>query len=66
MTMSREVGTMAANVDGGKCTGCGFCVDTCPLEAITLENNLAVIDGDDCTECGRCIEECPNDAIALP
>ena len=57
---------MAANVDGGKCTGCGFCVDTCPLEAITLENNLAVIDGDDCTECGRCIEECPNDAIALP
>ena len=55
---------MAAKVDLEKCTGCGVCVDVCPLEAIKLENEKAVI-SDDCTECGTCIDECPNTAISL-
>ena len=53
---------MAAVVDKDKCTGCGLCVDVCPVEAITLDE-VAKIAADICTDCGKCIEECPNDAI---
>jgi len=57
---------MAAKVDIQKCTGCGVCVEVCPLEAISLNDDKAVIDEDNCTECGLCVDECPNDAIGLP
>jgi len=57
---------MAAKVDTQKCTGCGDCVDACPLEAISLNNDAAVIDEETCTECGLCVDECPNDAMSLP
>jgi len=56
---------MAAKIDSEKCTGCGICVDVCPLEAISLNDGIAVIDEDTCTECGLCVNECPNDAIRL-
>jgi len=57
---------MAARVDSEKCTGCGVCVDVCPLEAISLNDGMAVIDEDTCTDCSLCVNECPNDAISLP
>ena len=57
---------MAATVDTDKCTGCGDCVDVCPLEAITVQDGLAVVDEDLCTECGLCTDECPNGAISVP
>ena len=56
---------MAAKVDAQKCTGCGDCVEVCPLQAISLNNDKAVIDEDTCTECGVCVDECPNEAIDL-
>ena len=36
---------MAAVVDKDKCTGCESCPDSCPLDAITMEDDLAVIYG---------------------
>ena len=57
---------MAAKTDSEKCTGCGVCIDVCPLEAISLNDGIAVIDEDTCTECGLCVDECPSDAIGLP
>jgi len=56
---------VAAKVDIQKCTGCGDCVEVCPLEAISLNDDKAVIDENNCTECGLCVDECPNDAIGL-
>lgn len=54
---------MALKVDAEKCTGCGICVEGCPVEAISLKNDKAVIDESTCIECGLCVDECPNDAI---
>jgi len=57
--------TSAARVDPEKCTGCGLCVEVCPVEAIRLEGDVAVVDPKACTGCGTCVDECPNGAIAL-
>ena len=55
---------MAIKVDKAKCTGCGLCVDICPVKAIKVENAKAVID-DNCVECSACLSQCPQEAIFL-
>ncbi|NLB79404.1 MAG: 4Fe-4S binding protein [Clostridiaceae bacterium] len=55
---------MPAKVDPEKCSGCGSCVDVCPVEAITV-NDVAVVDPEECTDCGSCVDECPEEAIEL-
>lgn len=57
---------MAAIVDIEKCTGCGECVEVCPVEVITLENEKAVVDGENCIDCEACVTECPTEAISIP
>lgn len=56
---------MAAKVNQDECTGCGSCVEECPVEAITLDDEagVAVIDADECVDCGVCIDACPSEAI---
>jgi ferredoxin len=57
---------MAAKVDKDECTGCGTCVEECPSEAISLnDDDIAVVNEDDCTECGLCVDACPTSAITL-
>jgi len=56
---------MAAVVDAEKCKASGECIDVCPTEAITLENNVAVVDEDVCSDCGVCADACPEDAITV-
>lgn len=55
---------MAVNINKVKCTGCGDCVDSCPVEALSIENEKAVVN-DECIDCGVCVEECPNGALSL-
>ena len=50
-------------VDEEECIGCETCVEVCPMEAIAMEDGLAVIDQDECTECLTCLDECPVEAI---
>jgi len=57
---------MAAIVNKEDCTGCGICVDTCPQDAIKIEDDKAVIDAAKCTECGLCRDACPFEAISIP
>ena len=46
------------------CTGCGTCVEECPVDAITLtENDFAQIDEEHCVRCGTCHDVCPEEAV---
>ena len=56
---------MSIEVIDNKCVGCSLCVKSCPFDAITMEDKLAVIDLDKCTLCGACVDACKFDAILL-
>jgi len=45
------------------CIACRRCVKECPVDAITIEDNLAVIDQMKCIHCGKCVSVCPTKAI---
>jgi len=56
---------MPAKINKEECTGCGTCVEECPVEAIIIDENegYAVVDEDECVDCGACEEACPTGAI---
>lgn len=56
---------MPAKVDPETCTACESCVDACPVECISMEEDIAVVNEDDCTDCESCVEVCPVEAISL-
>ena len=49
-------------VDVEKCRGCGFCVEVCPLEVVSLRDKLAEI-ASGCVACQACVKVCPAGAI---
>lgn len=53
------------SVDPTRCTGCGDCVEACPIEAIELPAEVAQIDAGVCVECGTCADACRRRAISL-
>lgn len=48
------------------CIGCTLCVKACPVEAISMQDSLAVIDYEKCISCGLCAAKCPTKAIIDP
>jgi ferredoxin len=49
-------------IDQDKCTGCGGCIDLCPVIAISMIDDKVLIDNDTCTECKICVKACPVNA----
>ena len=49
--------------DKDMCTGCGLCINICPVNAIELRDLMyaqnAVIDSEKCIKCNRCHLKCP-------
>jgi len=46
-------------INTDKCTGCGGCIDFCPVTAINMIDDVVVIDNNMCTECKICVKVCP-------
>ncbi|WP_022846218.1 MULTISPECIES: 4Fe-4S dicluster domain-containing protein [unclassified Desulfurobacterium] len=49
------------------CTGCGICVDVCPVDVFEMSDvGKAVVEYPDrCMACRICEENCPTDAIEI-
>ena len=57
---------MIKKIDKEKCTGCGICVELCPLDTLAMDEQgeCAVIKHpDDCMTCYVCELHCPVGAI---
>ena len=53
-------------IDHDKCTGCGDCVDICPVEVYVLVNEKSDAQNvAECVECCACEDVCPDDALWL-
>lgn len=53
-------------IDPDTCTGCGVCLQNCPVEAIVGEKKQAhAIDQDKCIKCGACRDGCKFDAVII-
>ena len=53
-----------AFIDPEECTECEECLETCPVDAISLAETMWV-DRDKCLGCGLCAGNCPAEAIAV-
>jgi uncharacterized protein (DUF362 family)/NAD-dependent dihydropyrimidine dehydrogenase PreA subunit len=51
--------------DPERCTGCGVCVEQCPVEALAMENEMPRVDPEVCITCFCCQEMCPEKAMHL-
>jgi uncharacterized protein (DUF362 family)/NAD-dependent dihydropyrimidine dehydrogenase PreA subunit len=52
-------------VDRDECTGCGTCVEQCPVSALAMEDKLPRVTAETCITCFCCQEICPEKAITL-
>lgn len=53
-------------IDPVLCTGCGDCMDVCPVNCIEGKMGyIHMIDEFDCTKCGKCMKACEDGAVRL-
>jgi NAD-dependent dihydropyrimidine dehydrogenase PreA subunit len=53
-------------IDLDKCTGCGTCVDVCPVGTFELrDNKSSAVNVDECLVCRACETQCPENAIEV-
>ena len=49
-----------------KCNLCKTCVNICPTDAVSVEDEKIVVSDKDCWRCGRCSRVCPKEALIVP
>ena len=50
-------------IEKENCTGCGICVDECPIDAISMKIEEAEINIAECIRCGICHDVCSQKAV---
>jgi dihydropyrimidine dehydrogenase (NAD+) subunit PreA len=60
-----EIISSIAEIDRGKCTGCGTCLKPAHCLAISMGSDRVEVDPGACVGCGTCILLCPQGAISL-
>jgi uncharacterized protein (DUF362 family)/NAD-dependent dihydropyrimidine dehydrogenase PreA subunit len=64
-SMICQKGLLRPQADPELCTGCGTCIDQCPVSALSMQEDLPQVDADTCITCFCCQEICPEKAITL-
>jgi ferredoxin len=70
LTSWKGVGAVAPSsfwsvLDEDLCNGCGNCEQRCPVDAITMKDDLPEIKYELCLGCGQCTFVCAPDALSL-
>lgn len=60
-----ETSNFVSTVDRETCIGCEQCIDHCPMEAITLFDDIAFVDASICIGCAGCIPVCPEGSLSM-
>jgi len=63
--MMHDRSVLRPQADRELCTACGTCVDQCPVDALTMIDELPEVDVEKCIACFCCQEICPEKAIVL-
>ena len=53
-----RIALLGVRVDGARCSGCGACLRTCPMD-------IKQVGDHECIHCGVCMEVCPEKAISI-
>ena len=64
--LAEHVYSRMFQVDADLCTGCGLCIENCPVDNLTEGEKGRPKWGRDCLMCLYCEMECPEDAITSP
>jgi ferredoxin len=54
-----------ASVQQERCTGCGECVESCHMDAVSMRDEKALISIPRCIGCGVCVTRCPSGALSM-
>ncbi|MDD2665979.1 MAG: CoB--CoM heterodisulfide reductase iron-sulfur subunit A family protein [Methanocellales archaeon] len=58
-----QIEAISVKVDPEACVGCGFCVEMCPYQALSMVNGKLEVIEALCKGCGTCVATCPTGAL---
>ncbi|KZX16576.1 ferredoxin [Methanobrevibacter cuticularis] len=64
-TLGPIIETKKLCIDQDTCVQCFLCEESCPVEAIKLEDDKVVLDNEKCIRCNVCSTKCPVNALSL-
>ncbi len=59
---------MIESIDQTKCTGCGICVETCPIDTLRMDAGTGkafIAYPEECMTCFVCEMNCPAGAVSV-